>query len=516
MLQTLPLAQQTFVRIVRHPVSQGLAGFHRAVLRGKVGAAGGLHGCVNQQVLGTKRGVMDFDHDRSRTDDEDDGGPGGEERARRCREFRDVTSTTIPLADQYLQRNHWDLEQSVLQYFEHTASSKESVGTANGFDVIDVDALEKVRPERCQKFAELTNTTPEYAATFLPGYNYDLQAAISSFWTDLPSPVTPLERSLSDTKTEAKNEDSTDSPAKRPKKTTNPVPVNVKMEVAENSPSSSSSGDRQMEVSPKPDHDIMKRSFFKLLSWNIDGLDDKNFNQRALGVVEGIKEECPDVVFLQEVVATNLEILESHLKGSYSFITAPKADYFVAMMMHKSTVTMQKNMVVPFANTKMGRNILCAEVVWKGVSFCLATAHLESTKDGAKERVVQLRTCFDFIKTQEAEKMVILGGDLNLRDPEVGLAGGLPSSTVDLWQVCSARPECRWTWDCKRNTNAGRKCAGLSFMPQCRFDRLYYRPAQSLAKLKPVHFGLVGLKKAPRTQSFPSDHWGIVCTFDEK
>lgn len=118
----------------------------------------------------------------------------------------------------------------MLQFLEHTASSERSVGTANGFDVIDVDALEKVRPELCQKFAELTDTTPEFAATFLPGYNYDLQvcvisngwnpqlktvldnswyvvqAAVNSFWTDLPSPVTPLKRSLSATKTEAKNE----------------------------------------------------------------------------------------------------------------------------------------------------------------------------------------------------------------------------------------------------------------------------------------------------------------------
>ena len=42
-----------------------------------------------------------------------------------------------------------------------------------------------------------------------------------------------------------------------------------------------------------------------------------------------------------------------------------------------------------------------------------------------------------------------------------------------------------------------------------RFDRIYIRPSEK-AELKADHFGLVGLQKVEGTQSFPSDHWGIL------
>lgn len=50
----------------------------------------------------------------------------------------------------------------------------------------------------------------------------------------------------------------------------------------------------------------------------------------------------------------------------------------------------------------------------------LLTAHLESMKDHAKERVQQLRKCFDVFKSLASpDATVVFGGDLNVRDNEV-------------------------------------------------------------------------------------------------
>ena len=46
--------------------------------------------------------------------------------------------------------------------------------------------------------------------------------------------------------------------------------------------------------------------------------------------------------------------------------------------------------------------------------------HLESTAKHTVERMNQLRTCFTRIHDSDEVKNVIMGGDLNLRDKEVG------------------------------------------------------------------------------------------------
>ena len=94
---------------------------------------------------------------------------------------------------------------------------------------------------------------------------------------------------------------------------------------------------------------------------------------------------------------------------------------------------------------------------------------------------------------------------------------GIPKTIVDLWSVTGSRKECECTWDTKRNVNAIEKVGGGGkFTVICRFDRMYFRPNESNCTLIPVHFNLVGLRKVPNSQRFPSDHWGILCTFERK
>ncbi|KAJ9581005.1 hypothetical protein L9F63_023816 [Diploptera punctata] len=140
----------------------------------------------------------------------------------------------------------------------------------------------------------------------------------------------------------------------------------------------------------------------------------------------------------------------------------------------------------------------------------LVNTHLESTKDHASERVKQLKDCFKEAQEFPEEYSVIVAGDLNLRDKELELAGGIPPGLEDLWISCGSRKECQYTWDMTRNMN--KEIPGR-FKPRCRFDRAYLRHSHP-KRVSPVHFGLVGIEKVSNTQCFPSDHWGLQVYFN--
>ena len=56
-------------------------------------------------------------------------------------------------------------------------------------------------------------------------------------------------------------------------------------------------------------------STLKLLSWNIDGLDAEDLEERTQVVLEIILDRKPDVVLLQEVVQYSLEVFQSRCNG---------------------------------------------------------------------------------------------------------------------------------------------------------------------------------------------------------
>jgi tyrosyl-DNA phosphodiesterase 2 len=54
-------------------------------------------------------------------------------------------------------------------------------------------------------------------------------------------------------------------------------------------------------------------SEFRLISWNLDGLDDHNLKMRTKAVIKIIEAQNPDIVFLQEVVPKTLDYIEDNL-----------------------------------------------------------------------------------------------------------------------------------------------------------------------------------------------------------
>jgi len=149
--------------------------------------------------------------------------------------------------------------------------------------------------------------------------------------------------------------------------------------------------------------------------------------------------EKPDVVLLQEVVEANEEILRGALESTYQFSSGnryedyshpPNNHYYTMVLSKRKTCKIESRDLIEFANSVMARNLLEVKLTYMGkVNLCVLTAHLESTVDYAKQRVEQLKICFDHINKIDKSYSVFFGGDLNLRDSEVYLFN--PISLVD-------------------------------------------------------------------------------------
>ncbi|CAM4508115.1 unnamed protein product [Lepidochelys olivacea] len=248
-------------------------------------------------------------------------------------------------------------------------------------------------------------------------------------------------------------------------------------------------------------------SRFSLLTWNIDGLDLGNQDDRARGVCSYLALYSPDVVFLQEVIPAYFSYLQKRAV-SYTIIPGNIDGYFTAIMLKKSRVKFLRQEIIPFPTTSMMRNLLVVHVNISGNELCLMTSHLESTKGHAKERLNQLRQVLKTMQEASESTTIIFGGDTNLRDHEVTQVGGLPNNILDIWEFLGKPGHCRYTWDtnCNSNLDASYKC-------KFRFDRIFFRTAAEGGQIIPRSLDLIGLEKLDCGR-FPSDHWGLLCDFD--
>ena len=127
---------------------------------------------------------------------------------------------------------------------------------------------------------------------------------------------------------------------------------------------------------------------------------------------------------LQEVIEESEGLLRDGLKRAYEFSISTKRCSYYTMIMHrkKTCSLMSTKTVIDFENTSMGRNLLMVKLIYKQtVKMAVMTAHLESTVAYAKQRMEQLKKCFKCVQEQDGDLVVLFGGDLNLRDSEVGV-----------------------------------------------------------------------------------------------
>ncbi|XP_002732161.1 tyrosyl-DNA phosphodiesterase 2-like [Saccoglossus kowalevskii] len=244
----------------------------------------------------------------------------------------------------------------------------------------------------------------------------------------------------------------------------------------------------------------------KLLTWNIDGLDNKNITERTKTVCSIIKRESPDVVYLQEVIVETFAYIETMCSPTYIAIPANSEQYFTTILLRKSRISLLAHKIIEFPTTKMYRNLLTVKARFRDIDLLLMTSHMESMKNHSHERKTQLTTVLKHMSEADAATAVIFGGDTNLRDYEITQIGGLPDSIGDVWQMCGSPEDAQFSWDITKNDNLD-----MPFKPKCRFDRLFLRQGCS-SKLLPQMFMFVGTERLPCGR-FASDHWGILCEF---
>lgn len=243
----------------------------------------------------------------------------------------------------------------------------------------------------------------------------------------------------------------------------------------------------------------------KFITWNLDGLDVHNLKRRTRAIIKLIQKHEPDIVFFQEVISESALYFELKLP-EYKCVKGGNDNYFTMTLLRIFTIFYDNYYIVDYPNSQMGRNLLVTEAHMGKLKLKLLNTHLESTKEHSLERCNQLKIAFDKCETFSEDSTVIFGGDLNLRDKEASV----PKNFFDLWEFCGSPSQFKYTWDMTKNTN---KSSLKEFKPRCRFDRVYFR-FSSPKRAYPKHFALIGSEKVPFTQSFPSDHWGVVVLFD--
>ncbi|XP_021165375.2 tyrosyl-DNA phosphodiesterase 2 [Fundulus heteroclitus] len=245
-----------------------------------------------------------------------------------------------------------------------------------------------------------------------------------------------------------------------------------------------------------------------LITWNVDGLDGDEQPERARSLCQYLLTYSADVVLLQEIVPPYMRFMHKRLADTYAFIEGGKVGYFTLMLLKKTRITLLDSENLFFPKSHMMRNLLVAQVLFRGQKLCLMTSHFESCKENSVERMRQLRAVMRKMSQAPEDVTVLFGGDTNLRDYEVAKVG-LPSDVCDLWERLGEPQKCRYTWDTEANTNKE-----IKFKCHLRFDRVYLRRAaqDGVPRLDPHSMSLIGLEKL-RCGMFTSDHWGIYCTF---
>ncbi|XP_070702558.1 tyrosyl-DNA phosphodiesterase 2 [Pempheris klunzingeri] len=361
------------------------------------------------------------------------------------------------------------------------------MASSSDSDKPSVSTVEESRTRLCDEFAAITGSDSAVAQCYLAENEWEMERALNSFFE------ADMERLF-----EAED---------LPERETSPKPKRQKVKEKPD-------GDciDLTEDSPASTHKLSEEDDKKLslISWNLDGLDTDNLPERARGLCSYLVLYTPDVVFLQELIPSYVLYLKKRAV-SYLIIEGGEEGYFTGMMLKKSRIGFMESEIVAYPTTQMMRNLLVAQVNFKGQKLCLMTSHLESCKGHAEERMKQLRVVMQKISVAPDDVTVLFGGDTNLRDTEVAKVG-LPRSVCDVWERLGKQEHCRYTWDTKANNNKT-----VPYISRCRFDRVYFRPAtkDGVPCLAPDHFALVGLEKLDCGR-FTSDHWGIYCSFSAR
>ncbi|KAK4476259.1 hypothetical protein MN116_001465 [Schistosoma mekongi] len=381
-------------------------------------------------------------------------------------------------------------------------------------DLEDNSDSKDVYLQKCISFAKITYTNRALGMMYLQENNWDLELAVEKYFST------------------QRNRSTNNKQLKRTYQQSNEQPIVIDLTT---SGDFCNNNETDQTVSTAATKSIENIPIFNVLSWNINGLESANLNRRMASVVQAIKKEEFHVVCLQEVIVLCLKDLREQLESTYHIFSASDHnsswDYFVVILVKKHPDIMVDTDTVsiqPFPNSVMNRHLLSVDLNLSqsfhqsNVAFNLRifTTHLESCAEYSAVRAVQLKSVWDTMSCyvnsgqstagSQGIRASILCGDLNLRDSEVNMLGGLPYGIQDVWNECGRRFEIRNTWDPMHNPNARRLFKGVPRAHMTfRYDRMYVLGS----RLKPIDFGLRGIDKIKDISCLPSDHWAILGRF---
>ena len=237
----------------------------------------------------------------------------------------------------------------------------------------------------------------------------------------------------------------------------------------------------------------------KLVSWNLNGLEDRELDVRTesamfqllLGapieaaVLPGFKSNSPDIVLLQEVVERSFYAhIKPHLEaaGFTVYPSEPTERSYFEVMAVKRKILESSFTTFPWSDQGRGLSMLKVE------GLTILTAHMESMKLGAKQRIDQGQFIIDLM---EKSGSCIFAGDTNLRKTEWDLINHAKVS--DAWECCGSAKKHQTTWHL---SNA-----------RTRFDRVWTHDLQI------KHFETFGKGFIQQINMRPSDHCGVRVEF---
>ena len=244
------------------------------------------------------------------------------------------------------------------------------------------------------------------------------------------------------------------------------------------------------------------RKILRLLTWNIEGLNERLVFERSMAVCDEIESRVADVVYLQEIIPKTSYAITNRLESKYYFYRPERPHhYFHILMVRKDSAVIPESdvQVMEFPNTSQGRSLLHLPVRFHNHKMQLLTSHLESLERHASKRKNQLSATINLMSSlsKSQGKTCIFGGDTNLNDEELEQVG-LPAAFGDLWEMCGCDPRKKLTWE--------------STDPWKRLDRLYMCPKGSV--LQPTTFDLVGESLLDNYGVYASDHFGVWVEFE--
>ena len=183
-----------------------------------------------------------------------------------------------------------------------------------------------------------------------------------------------------------------------------------------------------------------------VVSWNLNGLDDRSLDERTEAACFALllRTEPVEIIALQELVRRSWHgHVRHHLHhAGYDVLpadpTATDSEYFSAIAVRRD-LQVSGSGVQPFAGSQMGRAL-----VWvRAGGWWFGTGHLESGTAAHTERCAQLAQVASRLGAEAGP--AVFAGDTNLRRDE---ARGVPgmAEVTDAWIALGSDRSTRATW----------------------------------------------------------------------